>query len=398
MTDLRQLALDAFDSQLADLRAFIAIETPSDHLPSLHDGLAWVEGALRRTIGPPDRRRRLDGGDHGDIFIDEYLSVPSAATVAVLCHYDTVWPLGTLAGWPLGIEGTRLTGPGAFDMKAGVVQAIWAIGLARRAGLPLPNLRLVFNGDEEVGSPASRSVIEDAVRDCDAVLVFEPSAEGRVKTARKGNGIFSVTARGVEAHAGLDPRSGVSAIHELAEVVRTLHAAADLDAGTSVNVGLISGGTRSNVIAGSANATVDVRVGDEREARRIEDVFAGLAPRDDRARIEVSGGWVRPVMNRSPHIVRLLRHAQTVARGQGRELGEAAAGGASDGNFAAALGIPVLDGLGAVGNGAHARGEWVDLAELTPRTVLTAQIISSLHQPLASGCLSPDLDGIWFAP
>lgn len=399
MTRLKQLALDAFDAQLADLRAFIDIETPSDDRGSLREGLAWVEETMRHRIGPPDRRRLVGGGDHGDVLVADYLSADhAAARVVVLCHYDTVWPVGTLADWPVSITETRLSGPGAFDMKAGLVQAIWAIRLARGAGLPMPHLRLVFNGDEEIGSPVSRPVIEDAVRDCDTVLVFEPSATGRVKTARKGNGIFSITVHGVEAHAGLDPRAGVSAIGELAEVVRTLHGAADLDAGTSVNVGVISGGTRSNVIAGLATATVDVRVSNEREARRIEAVLDGLAPRDGRARLEVSGGWARPVMDRSPQIVELFNYARAIARNQGMELGEAAAGGASDGNFAAALGLPVLDGLGAVGDGAHARGEWVDLTEVTSRTVLTAEILSSLSEATPSRSRKSDLDGIWLAP
>ncbi|GAA4136583.1 M20 family metallopeptidase [Leifsonia shinshuensis] len=378
MTDLAASAADALESQLADLCTFIRIETPSDHRPSLVEGLEWVEAFLERTIGPPDVRRVVGGGDQGDILTCEYRSGdPGAATVALLCHYDTVWPRGTLADWPVAIQAGRLTGPGAFDMKAGLIQAVWAVALARQAGSPLPTIRMVFNGDEEIGSPSSRTVIEDAVHDCDAVLVFEPSAAGALKTSRKGNGIFTVTAHGLEAHAGLDPRKGVSAVDELARAVLTLHAAADLDSGTSVNVGVVSGGTRSNVIAGEAHAVVDVRVADRAEAQRIEGVLAGLSPHRLGARLGVTGSWVRPVMDRSAGNAALFQRARDLARRRGLSVDETSAGGASDGNFAAALGLPVLDGLGAVGDGAHARGEWVEVSEVTSRTVLAAEVIAS---------------------
>ena len=378
MTDLAQLAAEALETQVSEIVDFIGIETPSDDRPSLVEGLGWVEAFLERTIGPPDLRRVGGGGDLGDILACEYSSGDSnTAIVGVLCHYDTVWPRGTLADWPASIESGRLTGPGAFDMKAGLVQAVSAVALARRAGLSLPDVRMVFNGDEEIGSPASRGVIEEAMRGCDAVLVFEPSAAGALKTSRKGNGIFTVTAHGVEAHAGLDPRKGVSAVDELARVVLTLHAAADLDAGTSVNVGVVDGGTRSNVIAGEAHALVDVRVADRTEAERIERVLAGLAPHRSGATLEVSGSWVRPVMDRSGANAALFGRARELARRRGLSLEEISAGGASDGNFAAALGLAVLDGLGAVGEGAHARGEWVEVSEIAPRTVLAADVLAS---------------------
>lgn len=370
---------DARTQMVADLTAYIEQETPSDDLAALDAGLAWVRGWLEERIGAPASERRVDGGEHGDIAVLDYPATGGGTgRVAVLCHYDTVWPLGTLAGWPVRIDGDRLTGPGAFDMKAGLVQLVWAIRAAREAGLPLPAIRLVLNGDEETGSPASRPVIEAEVADRDAVLVFEASAEGALKTARKGVGIFQVTTRGIEGHAGLDPERGVSAIDEIARVVVQLHGAADLAAGTSVNVGTLRGGSRSNVTAGLATAMVDVRVADQEERARIDEVLQALAPRHEQAELEIGGGWNRPVMQRSEGTARLFALAEEAAAELGTTIRETSVGGASDGNFAAALGLPVLDGLGAVGDGAHARHEWISVDGMLERAGIAALLLTKL--------------------
>ncbi|HWD04805.1 MAG TPA: M20 family metallopeptidase [Amycolatopsis sp.] len=364
---------------LSDLAGYVGIETPSDDKESLRKGLSWVDTWLRERIGEPESGRDVDGGPHGDIKVYDY---PGAGEqpVLVLCHYDTVWPLGTLAHWPFTVDGDRATGPGIFDMKSGLVHVVWALRAIDAHDLPRPALRIVLNGDEELGSPASRPVIEEAARDTRATLVFEASASGAVKTSRKGVGLFQVHATGVESHAGLDPTKGASAIDELARAILALHALTDLAAGTTVNVGVISGGTRQNVIAGSAHGEIDVRVASAAEAARVDAGLAALAAHDPRATVKIEGGWNRPVMERSDAIAQLYELARDRAAELGVDLRETSVGGASDGNFVAALGHAVLDGFGAVGDGAHARHEHISVDGMLERTALAADVLYRLGQ------------------
>ena len=363
---------------LADLGAYVGRETPSSDKPRLTDTLAWLEDTLLAPLGAPARVREADGGERGDIRVRDYAG--GGDPVLVLCHYDTVWPVGTIDELPFRVDGDTVTGPGVFDMKAGLIQFLWAVRALDAAGLPRPAIRLVLNGDEEVGSLSSRPVIEDAAAGARAALVFEASHQGAIKTARKGVGIFRVDVRGVEAHAGLDPTKGASAIGELARVVQTLHGLTDLDAGTSVNVGVIGGGTGTNVTAGHAYGRTDVRVRSKAEMDRIDAAFAALTPADPRIAIEVSGGWNRPVMERSAAAGELFGLAAEQAKGLGIDLEECAVGGASDGNFVAALGLPVLDGFGAVGDGAHARHEHISIEGMLDRTALAAAVLTALSE------------------
>ena len=365
-----------------DLTAYVETETPSDDLALLRAGLEHVERFLAATVGPFAARTLHEPVAHGPVVVGDLTAPdPTDAWVVVLCHYDTVWAAGTLDEWPVRIDGARLTGPGAYDMKAGLVQFAHAVATLDALGAARPNVRLVLNGDEEVGSIGSRAVIEDTVRRTPGpVLVFEASAGayGALKTARKGVGLFDVHIRGVEVHAGLHPTGGASAVDELARVVLALHGATDLDAGTSLNVGVVSGGTRPNVRAGAATAALDVRVSSTDEARRIDGVLGGLEPANPAATITVEGAWNRPVMERTDRNVSLFRVAEAAARSLGLTVTETSVGGASDGNFAAALGAAVLDGLGAVGDGAHARHEWVDLDRMVERTALAAAVLGRL--------------------
>jgi glutamate carboxypeptidase len=366
------------DEMLADLERYVSIETPSDDKPSLEAGLSWLDGWVRERLGEPTAVQEIDGREHGDMRVYDYAG--AGGPVLLLCHYDTVWSLGTLADWPFRIDGDQVTGPGVFDMKSGLVQAVWALRALDASGLPRPAFRLVLNGDEEIGSPASRPVIEHAAEGTKAALVFEASAGGAVKTARKGVGIFGITVNGVEAHAGLDPGKGVSAIDELARAVLTLHGLTDLAAGTTVNVGVIEGGTRGNVTAGRAHGVFDIRVRSAAEAERIDAALARLRPNDPRATLTIDGGWNRPVMERSARTAELFELAKGLAAELGVGLSECSVGGASDGNFVAALGLPVLDGFGAVGDGAHARHEHISVAGMLERTALAARVLHALGQ------------------
>ncbi len=373
---LRQWLVGHADAMVDDLAAYVSIETPSNDKACLARGLDWITGLLVGALGEPAARRTTSFDQYGDAVALDY---PGTGTrrVVLLCHYDTVWEAGTIRDWPFARHGNVATGPGVFDMKSGLIQAVWALRALSAAGLPRPPVRLVLNGDEELGSVGSRSVIEAEALGADAVLVMEPSAAGAVKTARKGVGIFTIDVRGVEAHAGLDPEKGASAIGELARLVLVLHGLTDLSVGTSLNVGVVQGGTRSNVVAGHANALLDVRIATIAQARRIDAALAALQPSDPRLDVTIGGGWNRPVMERTPPIAAMFDLARDLAAAQGLELCETAAGGGSDGNFLADSGVPLLDGLGAVGDGAHGRGEHVRLDAMPGRTALVAAILHS---------------------
>lgn len=379
LRDIESLARTVLPEMTDDLRALVECETPSDDKELLATGLAAIEHWAHRRLGPPDEAVRHDGGRHGDVLELLYPGT-SETTVLLLAHYDTVWPAGTLAEWPFTVtDDGRVSAPGAFDMKCGLVQAIWALRLLRERNLPRPTVRLLLNGDEEIGSPFSRPHIERLSEHVAATLVCEPAAgaDGALKTARKGVGLFEVAVEGVEAHAGLDPYGGASAVHALAELVTRIAGLGSREHGTTVNVGVISGGTGRNVIAGHARCGIDVRIADPAEATRIDTELAALTASDPRVRVTVSGGWNRPAMVPTPASRLLFEQAQSVAVELGWTVGETGVGGASDGNFVSALGRPVLDGLGPVGGGAHARGEHVLLDRVPARTALLAGLLTA---------------------
>lgn len=366
------------DAIFADIEDLVRLETPSTDKTLLSRTLDWLRRRTEQVVGPPDALELVDGGERGDVLVLTYAGTGDAV-VTFLCHYDTVWETGTLADWPYQVDGDRASGPGVFDMKAGCVQAIWALAAARTAGLTTPTVRILFTGDEEIGSEASRATIERYAIDSDLVMLFEPSEQGSIKTERKGIGRYFVSVEGRATHAGAHYEQGVSAIDELARLTVALHDLTDLAAGTTVNVGVVAGGTRSNVIAAAARAEIDVRVALVAEMARIDAALAAIEPHDPRARIKVSGGWNRPPMERSGLTVGPYRIAREVAAALGHDLGEIAVGGGSDGNFAAALGIPVLDGMGAVGGHPHARGEFISLSGSIERTVIAAGVLGALR-------------------
>jgi glutamate carboxypeptidase len=298
--------------------------------------------------------------------------------ILLLGHFDTVYDLGTLPSMPWREHGGRLMGPGVLDMKTGIAQMLFALDLLREVhgALPRPVTALLVT-DEEVGSESSRAITERLAKRSAAVLVCEPSygPKGLLKTARKGVGDYTIRVTGVASHAGLDPFKGQSAIVELARQIEKIARFTDKKRGITVNPGVIRGGTRTNVIAAHAECEVDVRIERLADAARMEKKFRGLKPFNRRCKVEVSGGINRPPMERTPGVASLFAVAQQVGREMGIRLGEAAVGGGSDGNFTAALGIPTLDGLGAVGDGAHASHEFVVLDEIPRRTALLARLL-----------------------
>ena len=303
----------------------------------------------------------------------------------ILGHYDTVWPVGTLADMPFDSDGETVKGPGVYDMKGGVAQALMAIDALRHFGItPRVTPHLFFNSDEEIGSRESRRYIERLAPEMDRVFVLEPSLgpAGKLKTARKGIGRFTVTVSGEAAHAGLDPGAGASAILELSHVIQELFALNDLERGISVNVGTIDGGLRPNVIAPRSEAVVDVRVATLADAERIEAAIRGLEPATPGTSIEVDGLFGRPAMEHTPANRQLWRLACSLGSELGLELDEGAAGGGSDGNFTS-LYTATLDGMGAVGDGAHARHEHLRLTPTIERSALLALLLLAppLHAP-----------------
>ena len=306
--------------------------------------------------------------------------------VLLLGHFDTVWNIGEIERMPLVERDGSLYGPGIFDMKGGLCIALQGIRALRAAGWP-DGLTVVclWTSDEETGSETSRALIEQEAADAEAVLVFEPGlTNGEVKTARKGVGHFDISVTGVSSHAGIDPGAGASAVHALARIITSLESLNDPDRGVSVNAGVIQGGTRSNVIAESASAEIDVRVVRAEDAARLDAELRSVSVADPRITVEVRGTIDRPPFERTSKVAGLYDTARAVAGELGFELGEGATGGASDGNFTGALGVPTLDGLGAVGGGAHAIDERVDLTWLPKRAALAAGLLRSLSaQPRA---------------
>jgi glutamate carboxypeptidase len=288
--------------------------------------------------------------------------------------------LGTIDKQPFRLDGDRVYGPGVYDMKASHVMAEFALKAIADLEAPLPRpIIILFTSDEEIGSLASRELIENQARQAQYVLVLEPpTAEGDLKTARKGVGGFNLSVNGKASHAGSQPERGISAIHELARQIVRLEELADNAAGTTVNVGVVEGGTRSNVIAAKAEAVIDVRAWTAEEAQRVESAIKKMQPLTPGAELEIEGGFDRPPMVRSEAIADLFLKAARVGEKLGMDLQEGSTGGGSDGNFTAALGVPTLDGLGAMGDGAHADYEHILFSHLPQRTALLAALLFDL--------------------
>ena len=377
---LFQYCRDRQDWLLDLIHALVTIESPTDNKGAVDRCGAVLADRLRSIGAAVTAVPQTAAGDH---LLARFGT--GGRQVLVIGHFDTVWPLGQLDRMPFREDAGRLHGPGVLDMKAGIALGM----LATRALVDLApssdtRITMLWTTDEETGSDTSRALIEAEARQSEAVLVLEPAlAGGALKTARKGVGQYELSVHGLSAHAGVDPRKGVNAIRELALQVLAVDAIRDLDRGISVNVGVISGGTRSNVVPDFATASVDVRAETMADADGIDRAMRALAAQTAGARLEVDGGFNRPPMERSAGVVRLFETARACAAEIGITLQEGATGGGSDGNFTAALGVPTLDGLGAVGDGAHALHEHVEVAPLPARAAIIAGLLYRLTQAAA---------------
>jgi glutamate carboxypeptidase len=356
----------------------VGLESPTEDRAGVNRCVALVEQWIKASGGKSQRGKQRTAGD---LLVGRFGPARSKVKpLMLLGHLDTVWPLGTLKKMPFRVRQGRALGPGVLDMKAGVVMALGALRMLLEAEQLTRPVWFLLNSDEETGSQCSRTLTESLARKCEAVFVLEPAQgiPGAYKTARKGVANYHVRVHGVAAHSGVDFSRGHSAVLELGRQIERASGFTDPARGITVNAGVIGGGTRSNVVAAEAWAEFDVRIAKAIDAERMERRFRSLRAVDRQCRLEITGGLNRPPMERTSGTVALFRRAATMAAGLGFQLQEAATGGGSDGNFTSALGIPTLDGMGAVGEGAHAPHESILLDALVPRTALLAAMIGGL--------------------
>ncbi|MEV0258867.1 M20/M25/M40 family metallo-hydrolase [Streptomyces sp. NPDC050732] len=357
------------DAMIEDLRTLVEVESPSRDLDALTESARTVAEVIERRLGGRAALVASEAGPH------VHWSGGGDPRVLILGHHDTVFPLGTLERRPFKVEDGRATGPGVFDMLGGLVQAVHGLAaLDDRSGV-----EILVTADEEVGSRSSRALIEERARACGAVLVFEGAAEGgALKTGRKGCGTFEVVVAGRASHAGLEPEAGVNALVEAAHQVLDIAALGRPDIGTTVTPTVASAGTSDNVVPAAATVVVDVRVESAEEKDRVETAFAALTPHLEGAELTVRGSVGRPPMPESA-AAELFAMAERLLPG----VGSAAVGGGSDGNFTAAIGVPTLDGLGAVGGGAHADHEYVLVDAMAERAQLVTGLVRAIRDARA---------------
>lgn len=369
-------------SYLKRLEELVRVESPSEDPAGVNAAQELTAGWAAELGGRVRRHRQKD---YGDIY--ELRFGPSRSNrkpILLLGHLDTVWPLGTLKtmAWRnqtgKGNQAGKIFGPGVLDMKAGVMMALTAVEVLREKGLLRP-VTLLLNSEEEVGSPVSRPITERLAKESSAVFVLEPAQVLALKTARKGIANYWVHVTGVGAHSGVDFERGHSAVLELARQIERISGFTDLARGLTVNCGVTAGGTRSNVIAAEAHVEVDVRIARSSDAPRVDRLFQRLKPFDSACKLTVTGGVNRPPMERKAGTVALFKQAKRLAADLGFEVDEAATGGGSDGNFTAALGVPTLDGMGAIGAGAHAAHEHIVAEHIVPRTALLAAMLATVE-------------------
>lgn len=368
---------------LQTIRLLVEKETPSDDKPRL-DAFARLLAERYRAVGAEvEVIANEERGDHVRAVLADpaYVADPAAKPALILCHFDTVWPVGSLETHPFRVDEQGWAyGPGIFDMQSSLALVEYLLGGVRDLGLTLPSpLVILATSDEEVGSHTSRGLIEDEARRAAYVLVMEsPLPGGVLKTSRKGSGNFKLTVKGRAAHAGVEPEKGVSAIQELAHQILRIHGLSNFEKGTTLNVGVVSGGTRPNVVAAEAEAIIDLRVWTQSELDRVKGAMSNLRPVMEGTELIVEGGENRPPLERAV-TKDLFLQAQTIGRRLGLDLEEGGTGGGSDGNLTGALGIPTLDGLGVPGHGAHADHEHIEVDQIAGRAALLTALVMELQ-------------------
>jgi len=356
---------------LAALEDLVMTETPSDDLGRIHSGVRLLGSLVNRLLGETPETVVVEGRPH------LRLRGSGDRPVLVLCHLDTVWPAGTTGRWPFAVVDGRAIGPGVFDMKAGLVQALYAISALSRTD----DVTLLVTTDEEIGSPTGRALVEHEARRSRAVLVPEPSAAGALKTARKGISMYRLHVQGRAAHAGLEPERGVNALVELAQQVSRLASLGHPSVGTTVTPTTATAGSSSNTVPATAEVAIDVRATTRAEQERVHAELTNLAPSIDGAVLRLEGGINRPPFESSASAGLMVLAAGCATELGLAPLGWASVGGGSDGNLTAALGVPTLDGLGAVGDNAHAEGEYTLTAAMPERAALLCTLIDHLKEP-----------------
>ncbi|MBA2494506.1 MAG: M20 family metallopeptidase [Acidobacteria bacterium] len=364
------------ESILNSMREIVEIESPSRDVEGSKNVVDFLESETRKISSDFEIQRIFaeNYGEHLVIRTFQFNKKP----ILLLGHTDTVHPRGSFQKNPTRIEGNKFYGCGIFDMKAGCVLMLEVLRAFAELNIkPSRPITILLSCDEEIGSLTGRELVEQAANRAEFCLVCEPSAGGKVKTGRKGTGMFALKTHGVPAHAGLEPEKGASAILEISKQIEKLHSLNNFEIGTTVNVCLVQGGTATNVIPEHAECSIDVRFNSLPEAKRIESEIKNLKSFDERVKLEILGAINRPPMERTEKVINLYEKSRKIAETFDYELGETEVGGASDGNFVGALGVPVLDGLGVSGSGAHTLEEYILIDDIPKRATLLASILLS---------------------
>ena len=364
-----------FNDIIHDIKDLVETETPSDSPELLEKGIGKIMEIIKfRTGNTPEV---IISNDKKSLYCS-FFNGEKGRRILLLCHYDTVWPAGTLKTMPFLLKDNIASGPGVFDMKSGIIMSIWAVKFLKEIGGSRNPVEILITPDEEIGSESSRALIEQIAKKSSAVIVMEAAIGESVKVGRKGVMDFTVDISGKAAHAGLDPDKGISAISDLVRIIPKIESCANPEMGTTVNVGLINGGSRTNVVAAFAQARVDVRITTMEEAKRVSACFDRISKEKYRSTVILTGGLNRPPMEKNKKTMDLFEEVSRIGSKFSFKLEGVEVGGASDGNFVSAAGLPVIDGMGAVGDGAHSLSERIDVTKTINRILLISSIINYL--------------------